>query len=1002
MSSSIPAMLRRVLDGLLKGSLDDRQVVALLRGSLFIAIVTAIALVAIDPAGRGFDSVPAMQETADAKLQERILSYWADGELLDRIRTYLWVDAILFAPVLALFLVTFLSHFDFLLRADATPPAFAGVRLRWKVLVSLPLLAVLASTITDAVTGYTLHFAVTPAPDFPDWLHPLLYTANRAKVMLFGVAALACLWLFTSWFFKAQDGPRNGDGDGATDASERARLRAAIADMMWRSKYVVLVLSFYGLLVLGLDQTRDALVRQIVDAGSEPQTLAGVVITLVALTLLARACWFWPRLVLRLGSHPEEAPPPRAEAFAKWWSRILGVTPFLLVDLAIAQAIHDVPAGSTGILWFVLSQAIIVLLALVFLYRVICRSDESATSIAYYGHASDAAAAGSDLGLIRVCVVWGAPTLFLLARFTGITEGAPPLALAVITAGLASWAGFLGWVAYESRKSAIPYLLGIVIIVGLFGILDWTDTHRIRAWVAGVAPFDMTALRALFSVTVILGVVSLILAWFWSRPTSSVGGRMISAFLAVAAVIAVIKLHDRDPGSPVLSDARPGIETAMGDWLLQLYGALSQRHESEDRAEAYPVFLVSTEGGGIRSAYWTASILMRMKFGIDRFDQRTFSISGVSGGALGVAAYRACGEQRDANLASMRQCVDRIGYADLWTQLLGGMLFEDVLATLVPTSLFCRNPGCGVLGRSYWFEGSMEAAVPSLALGLAGAPETRRETPHLFLTTTLVETGERAIQSDVTIEWQHFPGASDVLEMMGTDVRLSTAAHNSARFPVTNPVGALYGPNCAEDTRSPGARTKNHLCARLQDGGYFDNSSALTTADILRTLRKCLFDSACGRLKPEHAQELRKWIKPVMITIRNEERFALARGEKPHSPCAPLPDPRLDPAFPKEGEPLKFFPEVASAAVTLFNTRVAHMRFADALLERDVHELWSALELTASESVQAPCGKVSDWIGLAPIHRLNLVDDGTLYPSGWLLSKGAMEGIRKQAEHNVP
>src|SRR6185312_3873182 len=102
--------------------------------------------------------------------------------------------------------------------------------------------------------------------------------------------------------------------------------------------------------------------------------------------------------------------------------------------------------------------------------------------------------------------------------------------------------------------------------------------------------------------------------------------------------------------------------------------------------------------------------------------------------------------------------------------------------------LICpRSPGCGVLGRAYWFEGAMEASVDGLGEGLARSSRAGR--PHLFLTSTRVETGERWIHSDVLVAPAGFPGACDVLAVLGDDVKLSTAAHDSARFPYTNPVG---------------------------------------------------------------------------------------------------------------------------------------------------------------------------------------------------------------------
>ena len=45
---------------------------------------------------------------------------------------------------------------------------------------------------------------------------------------------------------------------------------------------------------------------------------------------------------------------------------------------------------------------------------------------------------------------------------------------------------------------------------------------------------------------------------------------------------------------------------------------------------------------------------------------------------------------------------------------------------------------------------------------------------------------------------------------------------------------------------------------------------------------------------------------------------------------------------------------------------------------------------------------LKDWIGTQPVHRFDLVDDGTLYPSGWLLSTRAMAGCRRAVWNTPP
>ena len=63
--------------------------------------------------------------------------------------------------------------------------------------------------------------------------------------------------------------------------------------------------------------------------------------------------------------------------------------------------------------------------------------------------------------------------------------------------------------------------------------------------------------------------------------------------------------------------------------------------------------------------------------------------------------------------------------------------------------------------------------------------------PILLLNATHEETGNRIITSHVLIERNVFVDSLDTLQMLGKDVRASTAAHNSARFTYVSPAGNL-------------------------------------------------------------------------------------------------------------------------------------------------------------------------------------------------------------------
>src|SRR4029077_12020091 len=63
--------------------------------------------------------------------------------------------------------------------------------------------------------------------------------------------------------------------------------------------------------------------------------------------------------------------------------------------------------------------------------------------------------------------------------------------------------------------------------------------------------------------------------------------------------------------------------------------------------------------------------------------------------------------------------------------------------------------------------------------------------PILLLNATHLESGKRIITSHVLVERNVFIDALDALHVLDSDVRASTAAHNSARFSYVSPAGDL-------------------------------------------------------------------------------------------------------------------------------------------------------------------------------------------------------------------
>ena len=381
---------------------------------------------------------------------------------------------------------------------------------------------------------------------------------------------------------------------------------------------------------------------------------------------------------------------------------------------------------------------------------------------------------------------------------------------------------------------------------------------------------------------------------------------------------------------------------------------------------------------------------------VSDFDRRSFALSGVSGGAVGEAVFRACLRQK--NQGSVLECVTT-GFKDLdaLSPLIGGMMFEDAFARVLPlkmedTALFgllsCTQPGCGYLSRALGFEREWMRKFPALAD--ATGPAQAHE-PHLVLNSTWVESGNRTVFTTLPFCQRDMPTAEDAVARLGAQASLITAAHAAARFPFINPLGAVRKPaveaasNCAvTDERKPPGKpdTSRPVVGHLADGGYFDNSGTDSLADLWRAVNSKLPST--------------KW-QPQLLLIRNGQ-IKPGCKERPRQGPNPeclnnkdFPAPQ-DLAKPLEQPTSNLYIDLLGPAVAVINVSGigSHARQASA----DLSATLSKFKPTPSRS---PDGKDAT----PPVLLLDQIDEGTLVPLGWYLSPAAREALEAQAAQVV-
>jgi predicted acylesterase/phospholipase RssA len=389
--------------------------------------------------------------------------------------------------------------------------------------------------------------------------------------------------------------------------------------------------------------------------------------------------------------------------------------------------------------------------------------------------------------------------------------------------------------------------------------------------------------------------------------------------------------NDLKTSSPLRSLTVDGY---FNDWFDDL------AHD-EPGNDPIPVFVVAAEGGGLRAAYWTAAVLATLEDGTAAsqtpFSRHVFAISGVSGGSVGAALFDAAVAERTAGEAQRTDTrleeMDLMLRDDFLADTLGAALFPDLLQRFIPMPIL--NDRAIALDRAFdraW--GSVHPSAPDRLrhsfhdLWLANP----HRVPLLFFNSTVVETGQRAINSPLatapsTMDLT-FADTLTVGRWIGTELPLSTAALLSARFTYVSPAALI-------DTHRTGAPA----WIRLVDGGYFDNSGAVTAQEIVRTIIAA-HDSTATAKSNQLAPPPRRPMRLVVLHLPNQ----------PDIPSATLNHNK------REAGSSEFMSEALAPIQTLLQTRGARGTQAVSFLREPAIPVLSIRPCTLN--VAAPLGWV--------------------------------------------
>jgi hypothetical protein len=269
-----------------------------------------------------------------------------------------------------------------------------------------------------------------------------------------------------------------------------------------------------------------------------------------------------------------------------------------------------------------------------------------------------------------------------------------------------------------------------------------------------------------------------------------------------------------------LAQPLPTLERTLERWFAT-DGRLGQI-KSQAGNRKWPLYVVSSQGGGVYAAYHSSKALALLTKAVPEFRHHLFAVSGVSGGSVGAAIF-----ENALNVAGTNDgIVDEIDAnfnRDHLAPVLAAMLFPDLMQRFYPIPVAAWDRALGL--ELSFSDPRDQAAHVSLENSFFNA----QSGPFIVLNTTIVENGRRLLLSPFTFLSDaifHAPLAK-AEAMPQQDLRFSTAAGMSARFPLISPYSFFDGSTQQRENR-------------LVDGGYYDNSGAVTATEIKRDVEAYL------------------------------------------------------------------------------------------------------------------------------------------------------------------
>ena len=600
-----------------------------------------------------------------------------------------------------------------------------------------------------------------------------------------------------------------------------------------------------------------------------------------------------------------------------------------------------------------------------------------------------------------------------------------PRILGIAPMLIVGWGFIVASRSYDAGTAPWRWLIGFAVFCGLLALVFYFLLIARRRWVGAAPSRAVKRVRdlppdtliglgiiALISVVLFLGstiapvrfaqslgmgTILLLAASSWVALGSFfvfLGLRWQFPVISVAVLLALLfslwndnhVIREVPPQTVKRADPLQAFKTWY-DGVEKKYGA----------GTMHPLYIVATEGGGIRAAYWTAIVLGEIQDRNPNFAPHLFAISGVSGGSLGAVVFDALLAEPNPGSFKFKDKAHAILSQDFLSPALASMLYPDLVQRFLPFPVpyFDRGRALELGWEKAWRDTMGNDRFSGSFVDL-WKPGAREWIPALFLNGTSVEKGNRIITSNLRVT-NNFLDAEDAAEKLAghsldatkaaCHIPLSTAAHMSARFTFVSPAG--HFPDGS----------------RIVDGGYFENSAATTAYELATRIKDwCAFKKITN-------------VDVKVIMISNDPRKQAIMI----APAKPGPEPSGPKRSETEMATGHFMGEITAPLYTMMNTRTARGTYAQKAIKREQRrykavkpgpggtpvEAEPAEPSTEPEPLAEPTEPTAESAQPSTestqrrsldIVYFNLQDTHVPLPLGWMLSAAAAQTMQDQLQ----